>query len=104
MSEVNEQFQNSLDFKVENVRIWPAGTPTGPGAVDMTGTVITFSYVESITSPFVAGTMTILDSGGLLSGLPIQGTENIWITLKTSSEEDPIVSVSYTHLTLPTKA
>ena len=91
MSEVNEQFQNSLDFKVENVRIWPAGTSTGPGAVDMTGTVITFSYVESITSPFVAGTMTILDSGGLLGGLPIQGTENIWITLKTSSEEDPIV-------------
>ena len=91
MSEVNEQFQNSLDFKVENVRIWPAGTSTGPGAVDMTGTVITFSYVESITSPFVAGTMTILDSAGLLSGLPIQGTENIWITLKTSSEEDPIV-------------
>ena len=91
MSEVNEQFQNSLDFKVQNVRIWPAGTPTGPGAIDMTGTVITFSYVESITSPFVAGTMTILDSAGLLGGLPIQGTENIWITLKTSSEEDPIV-------------
>ena len=86
----NEQFQNSLDFTIQSVRVWPAGKPTGKGAIDMTGTVITFSYVESITSPFVAATMTVLDSGGLLGGLPIQGSENIWIRVKTSSEEEPI--------------
>jgi len=84
-------FKNSLDFSVENVTIWPAGTPTDPSkSIDMTGTVVMFSYVESITSPFVAGTLTVLDSGGLLGGLPIQGTENVWLKIRTSSEEDPI--------------
>ena len=83
-------FQNSLDFSIQSVKIWPAGKPTGKGSIDMTGTVVAFSYVESITSPFVAGNLVVLDSGGLLGGLPIQGTENIWIRIKTSSEEKPI--------------
>ena len=84
-------FKNSLDFSVEDVKIWPAGNPTDPSkSIDMTGTVVMFSYVESITSPFVAGTLTVLDSGGLLGGLPIQGTENVWIKIRTSSEDDPI--------------
>ena len=85
-----EQFQNSLDFKVKSVKIWPAGNPTG-NAVEINSTAVDFSYVESITSPFVAATLTILDSVGMLSGLPVQGSERIEITVQTSSQDDPVV-------------
>lgn len=81
-----EQFQNVTDFSLKSVSIAALGETEGYEIKQM---VNTFSYVESITSPFIAGTMTIADSAGLLSDLPIQGGETVKIVIDTSSKEEP---------------
>ena len=81
-----EQFQNVTDFSLKSVLIAPLGETDGYEIKQM---VNTFSYVESITSPFLAATMTVADSAGLLQDLPIQGGETVKVTVQTSSKEEP---------------
>lgn len=81
-----EQFQNPTDFSLKSVAIAPLGETKGYEIKQM---VSTFSYVESITSPFVAATLSIADSAGLLNDLPIQGGETVKVTVQTSGKEEP---------------
>jgi len=81
-----EKFQNSTDFSLKSVKITALSGGDGYEIKQMIGT---FSYVESITSPFVAATISLADSAGLLNGLPIQGGETVVVTAQTSSSEQP---------------
>jgi len=81
-----EDFKNITDFSLKSVAIAKLGEIDGYEIKQM---VSTFSYVESITSPFVAATMTVADSAGLLADLPIQGGETVKIVVDTSSKEEP---------------
>lgn len=82
----SQQFQNTTDFSLKSVVIAALGETEGYEIKQMVGT---FSYVEGITSPFVAGTMTVVDSAGLLANLPIQGGETVKIVVDTSSIDEP---------------
>lgn len=81
-----DQFQNSTEFSLKSVTIASLGSKDSYEIKQMVGTI---SYVESVTSPFVAATMVVADSAGLLNDLPIQGGETVNITVQTSSSEDP---------------
>jgi hypothetical protein len=81
-----EQFQNITDFSLKSVSIAPLGETDGYEIKQMIGT---FAYVESVTSPFAAATLTIADSAGLLNDLPIQGGETVKVVVQTSIKEDP---------------
>lgn len=81
-----EQFQNTQEFSLKSVVIAALGETEGYEIKQM---VNTFSYVESITSPFVAGTLSVADSAGLLADLPIQGGETVKIEVETSSADKP---------------
>ena len=83
---MTQEFQNVTDFELKSVAIAALGETEGYEIKQM---VNTFSYVESVTSPFIAATMTLADSAGLLADLPIQGGETVKITVQTSSKEDP---------------
>lgn len=80
------ELQNTLEFSLKSVSIAALGETEGYEIKQM---VNTFSYVESVTSPFIAGTMSVVDSAGLLADLPIQGGETVKIVVETSSKEDP---------------
>ena len=80
------EFQNITDFELKSVAIAALGETEGYEIKQM---VDTFSYVESITSPFIAATMTVADSAGLLSDLPIQGGETVKVVVQTSSSDQP---------------
>jgi len=81
-----EKFQNSSEFSLKSVTITALGEKDGYEIKQMVGT---FSYVESVTSPFVAATMVVVDSAGLLNNLPIQGGETVNVKVQTSSSEKP---------------
>ena len=80
------ELQNTLEFSLKSVSIAALGETEGYEIKQMVGT---FSYVESVSSPFVAATMSVVDSAGLLADLPIQGGETVKIVVETSSKEDP---------------
>jgi len=80
-----DQFQNITDFHLKSVVIAKLGEEKGYDIRQMVGT---FNYVESITSPFRAATLTVVDSAGLLADLPIQGGETVKIVCQTSSREE----------------
>ena len=50
-----------------------------------------FVYSENVTSPFVAGRMNIVDGGGLLNSVPVQGMERVEIALSTIIESEPVI-------------
>lgn len=79
-----EEFKNITDFSLKSVAIAKLGETDGYEIKQM---VNTFSYVESITSPFVAATLTVVDSAGLLADLPVQGGETVKVTVATSTTE-----------------
>lgn len=81
-----EQFQNSSDFILKSVAIAPLGSTDG---YDIKQMVNSFTYVESVTSPFVAATLIVVDSAGFLNDLPIQGGETVVVTVQTSSSKTP---------------
>ena len=81
---------------------------------------IELSIFEDLYSNVLRGSITLRDAGGNLESLPIIGEETLMIHARTTgadslqpsssgksqeiSNEFRVVSVSYTHLTLPTKA
>jgi hypothetical protein len=85
---MTKEFQNITDFSLRSVSITSVGSNN---AYEIKQMVNTFSYVESLNSPFVAATLTIADSAGLLNDLPIQGGETVRVIVETSSSDDPVV-------------
>jgi len=83
----SQQFQNATDFELKSVSIAALGSDDAYEIKQMIGT---FSYVESVTSPFVAATMTVADSAGLLNDLPIQGGETVQVVIQSSITEEPV--------------
>ena len=82
-----EKFGSNTDFRLKSVRVFPNDNRN---PFEIRQLVNSFDYVENITSPFLAANMEIVDSGGLLSGMPVQGGEKVEITVLTSSGEAPI--------------
>ena len=60
-------FQSTTDFTLKSVVIYPLGESEG---INITNLVNTFTYVESVLSPSVAGTLAVVDSVGLFQKLP----------------------------------
>ena len=50
--------------------------------------VNSFNYVETVTNPFLSATLEVVDSAGLLSGLPIQGGEDIEVSVLTNISDE----------------
>jgi len=83
-----EKFRSNTDFILTSVKITPNN---GKLPVEIKGTINSFNYVENITFPFLSATLEVVDSGGLLTGLPIQGGETVDVSVQTSSSEEPYV-------------
>lgn len=83
---MTQEFQNVTDFELKSVVIAALGEEEG---YEIKQLVNSFSYVESVTSPFVAATLRIVDSATLLSDLPIQGGETVKVAVQTSVQDDP---------------
>ena len=81
-----EQFQNSTDFSLKSVAIARVGETEG---YDIKQMIHSFSYIENVTSPFVAATMLVVDSAGFMNDLPIQGGETVVVTVQTSVTNEP---------------
>lgn len=81
------KFGSFTDFQLKSVKIYPK---KGGSAVEVKQLVNSFNYVESITAPFLSATMEVVDSGGLLQGLPIQGAETVEIEVLTSFSEEAV--------------
>ena len=80
-----ENFQSTKDFKFSGVELTPVNASD---PLDITGLVSKVTYVESIYMPFVSATMVIVDSVGVLQGLPIQGMEKVRFSVKTNIREE----------------
>ena len=80
-----ENFQSTKDFKFSGVELTPVN---GSDPLNITGLVSKVTYVESIYMPFVSATMVIVDSVGVLQGLPIQGMEKVKFSVKTNIREE----------------
>ena len=80
-----ENFQSTKDFKFSGVELTPVNASD---PLDITGLVSKVTYVESIYLPFVSATMVIVDSVGVLQGLPIQGMEKVKFSVKTNIREE----------------
>jgi len=50
-----------------------------------------FVYSENVTSPFIAARLNIVDGGGLLNSVPVQGMERVEIALSTVIESEPVI-------------
>jgi len=79
-------FQSTTDFTLKSVVIYPLGSDVGQ---PITNLVNVFTYVESVLSPSIAGTLEVVDSVGVFQKLPIQGTEVVEISVITSQSEEP---------------
>tara|TARA_B100000427_G_scaffold324766_1_gene330465 strand:+ start:7300 stop:8757 length:1458 start_codon:yes stop_codon:yes gene_type:complete len=79
------KFQSNTDFRLKSVRIYPQGKDK---PIPITNLVTAVNYVEDITSPFISATMEVVDSGGLLQGMPIQGGEKILIQVDTNIRDE----------------
>jgi hypothetical protein len=81
------QFQNTTDFELVSVNISPAD---GSAGFEIRPLVQSFTYVENVNYPSVMATLVVVDSGGLLNKLPIQGGEIVKLRIKTSVDENGI--------------
>ena len=69
--------QQSRTFKLKSVTF----TDNKGNSKGIAGLVASFSYVESIVSPFVAGTLVLTDSAGFFNAVAISGGETVSIVL-----------------------
>jgi len=79
------KFQSNTDFRLKSVRVFPQGKDK---PIEIKQLVAAVNYVEDITSPFISATMEVVDSGGLLQGMPIQGGEKVLIQVDTSIRDE----------------
>jgi hypothetical protein len=73
---------NPTDFTLTKVIIYPNGDKK-PRPI--TGLVNHIEYVENIAFPFLSAKMRVVDSAGLLIGLPIQGGEKVIIEVNSTA-------------------
>lgn len=88
-----KKFNNATDFELVSVKITPHGDEKGQPITKM---VTDIKYSESITSPFVAMSLQVVDSVGMLQGnapmnKPIQGGEKVEVQVLTSGVDETIV-------------
>ena len=81
------EFTNSTDFSLESFVI----TPHTGEIKDAKKLIAGIEYSESITSPFLMASVTVVDSAGLLNSLPIKGGEKVTIKVLTNLSEEEIV-------------
>ena len=81
------KFSNSTDFSLESFVI----TPHTGEIKDAKKLIAGIEYSESITSPFLMASVTVVDSAGLLNSLPIKGGEKVTIKVLTNLSEEEIV-------------
>ena len=55
-----------------------------------TDMIISFDFMESITSPFVSGSLLISDSKDFLNTFPIEGGEGVVVSMKHTFDTNPI--------------
>jgi hypothetical protein len=79
------EFQSTTDFQLSSVIISPGD---GSKGYQIKQLVQVFSYIESVDYPCVMGSMIVVDSGGLLNKLPIQGGEIVRAKVKTNADPD----------------
>ena len=80
-----EKFRSNTDFILSSVKITPNN---GKDPFEIKNAINTFNYVEDVTFPFLSATLEVVDSAGLLSGLPIQGGETVRIRVQTNLKEE----------------
>lgn len=78
------KFSSSTDFSLVQALIYPHN---GSAAQSFKNLINSFSYVETVTHPFLSATLEVVDSAGLLIGLPIQGGEKVEITVATNASD-----------------
>tara|TARA_B100000902_G_scaffold201571_1_gene192071 strand:+ start:2881 stop:4314 length:1434 start_codon:yes stop_codon:yes gene_type:complete len=80
---------SAQEFEFKYCKIYPnaGGDPIVVG-LDL---IQYFVYSENVTSPFVAARMNIVDGGGLLNSVPVQGMERVEIALSTVIESEPVI-------------
>lgn len=79
------EFQSTTDFQLASFVI---SRPDGTNPLEMKNLVHSFTYIENIKYPFVMGAVQVVDSGGLLTKLPIGGGEIVKIKVKTNANPD----------------
>jgi hypothetical protein len=79
------EFQSTTDFQLSSVIISPGD---GSDGYQIKQLVQVFSYIESVDYPCVMASMIVVDSGGLLNKLPIQGGEIVRAKVKTNADPD----------------
>ena len=85
--------QSSKDITLQKANLYFAGSKT---PYDISTLIFSMKYFESVVSPYVAATMVLSDSAGLLSGSkeqgrpPLQGTERIELVIKHAYSEEPV--------------
>lgn len=79
------EFKTTTDFQLTSVVISPAD---GSKGFQVKNLVQIFSYIESVRYPVVMATIVVVDSGGMLNSLPIQGGEIVKIKVKTNANPD----------------
>lgn len=79
------QFSKPTDFLLKSIKIKPNNNK---GSKEIKDLVNTFDYVENVDKPFLSGVMEVVDSAGLLQVLPIQGGEEVTITVLTAASDE----------------
>ena len=80
---------SAQEFEFRYCKIYP-NDGRAPVAVGL-DLIQYFVYSENVTSPFVAARMNIVDGGGLLNSVPVQGMERVEIALSTVIEDEPVI-------------
>lgn len=55
-----------------------------------TDMIISFDFMESITSPFVSGSLLISDSKDFLNTFPIEGGEDVSVSMEHTFDDNPV--------------
>ena len=101
-----ERLQKAGDYILDGVLI----VGSSGIRINVVDQVQEFNIYESIDTPYISGNMLLGDSAGISEALPLLGQERLLFKLRTPGRDRSIdfndyhATVSYTHLTLPTKA
>ena len=76
------ELKTLTDFQLTSVSMTSAD---GKKSFDITNLVQIFTYVESTNYAFLMGTLVVVDSGGLINSMPIQGGEIVTVKVITNS-------------------
>lgn len=69
-------------YRLKSLMIYPAPSSENRVAIDMRNMVPSLSISESMTQDSIRGSVSVIDSSGLLEGYPIRGEEMLYIDLE----------------------